>query len=76
MDPSKNEKQAQTPMDRGDNASCGTSNKSGYAQHLHTRLWERKRCLERDLKELNEALELINDNPAVQRVLKVMSVAG
>ena len=49
---------------------------AGPASSLHERLWRRKRNLQRELSEVDEALTAINEDPSVQKVLKVLEVAG
>lgn len=69
------QEKAHAPVETPSGAnSCGT--KSGHASRLHESLWRRKRNLQRELAEVDEALIAINEDPAVQKVLKVLDVAG
>lgn len=53
----------------------------GGSAHSHThglrkQLWERQRKLQRDLNEVQDAINILDNDETVNKVLKVFDVAG
>lgn len=49
---------------------------TSHTNGLRGQLWTRQRKLERDLKEVQEALSILDNDETVNKLLKVFEIAG
>lgn len=64
---------AASPIQSGLGASTGSSS---HSAGLRKQLWDRQRRLQRELQEVQDAINILDNDETVNKVLKVFEVAG
>lgn len=70
-----NEKAYSPSQNCGDTSTIGGARKSNHSDGLRRQLWEKKCHLQHQLQEVDEAINILDNDETVNKVLKVFDVA-